>query len=84
MWLAYNLYFVLRILCGLICTEQVHTFYEALGCMISAQTDTQMQERLIEKYMALPNQVWDNIILQATHVSKFMYLIWLFEVLDIP
>lgn len=39
--------------------------------MISAQTDTQMQERLIEKYMALPNQVWDNIILQATQVNSF-------------
>jgi len=48
---------------------QVHTFYEALGCMISAQTETQQQERLIENYMSLPNQVWDGIILQATQVS---------------
>jgi len=37
--------------------------------MISAQTDAQLQERLVEKYMALPNQVWDNIIMQATHVN---------------
>ena len=35
--------------------------------MISAQTDQVAQEHLIEKYMALPNQVWDSIINQATH-----------------
>lgn len=46
--------------------QQVHTFYEAVGLMISAQTETTTQERLIEKYMQLPNQVWDNIITQAT------------------
>lgn len=34
--------------------------------MISAQTDTNVQEHLIEKYMMLPNQVWDSIIQQAT------------------
>ena len=39
--------------------------------MISAQTETQQQERLIENYMSLPNQVWDGIILQATQVSGF-------------
>ena len=36
---------------------QVHTFYEAVGYMISASTDAQQQETLIEKYMQLPNQV---------------------------
>jgi len=49
--------------------QQVHTFYEAVGQMISAQTETSMQERLIEKYMQLPNQVWDSIIAQATQVD---------------
>jgi len=49
---------------------QVHTFYEAVGLMISAQTETTTQERLIEKYMQLPNQVWDNIITQATQASQ--------------
>lgn len=34
--------------------------------MISAQTDTSIQELLIEKYMSLPNQVWDDIISQAS------------------
>ncbi|XP_078491532.1 exportin-1 [Ciona intestinalis] len=46
--------------------QQVHTFYEAVGFMISAQTDSVVQEHLIEKYMLLPNQVWDSIIQKAT------------------
>ena len=33
--------------------------------MISASNDSQQQEQLIEKYMQLPNQVWDDIINQA-------------------
>ena len=28
-------------------------------------------ERLIEKYMSLPNQAWDNIVKEATRVSNF-------------
>ncbi|XP_066246850.1 exportin-1 [Euwallacea similis] len=46
--------------------QQVHTFYEAVGYMISAQADQSTQEALIEKYMMLPNQVWDDIISQAS------------------
>ncbi|XP_076311776.1 exportin-1-like isoform X1 [Tachypleus tridentatus] len=46
--------------------QQVHTFYEAVGSMISAQTDQVVQEHLVEKYMFLPSQVWDDIINQAT------------------
>jgi len=34
---------------------QVHTFYEAVGYMIQAQTDSAVQERLIVKFMELPN-----------------------------
>jgi len=45
---------------------QVQTFYEAVGYMISAQSDKKMQEHLIDKYMALPNQVWNGIIQRAT------------------
>lgn len=48
----------------------MHTFYEAVGYMIGAQTDQSVQEHLIEKYMLLPNQVWDSIIQQATKVSS--------------
>ena len=46
--------------------QQVHTFYEAVGYMISAQGEKFVQEPLIERYMLLPNQVWDDIINQAT------------------
>lgn len=45
--------------------QQVHTFYEACGHMISAQPQKQIQERLIADLMALPNSAWDNIIAQA-------------------
>jgi len=44
--------------------------------MISAQTETQQQERLIENYMSLPNQVWDGIILQATQVSVVLVCVF--------
>lgn len=49
---------------------QVHTFYEAVGLMISAQVDNVVQDQLIEKYMMLPNQVWDDIINSAAKVSN--------------
>ncbi|KAH7932765.1 hypothetical protein HPB49_002391 [Dermacentor silvarum] len=46
--------------------QQVHTFCEAVGYMISAQADQAQQERLVDRYMLLPNQVWDDIIKQAS------------------
>ena len=52
--------------------NQVHTFYEAIGYMISAQTDLSIQEQLIEKYLELPNNNWDAIIQKATNVIKFL------------
>ena len=36
--------------------QQVHTVYEAIGCMIAAQPSKGMQERLIIKFMELPNR----------------------------
>lgn len=45
--------------------QQVHTFYEACGHMISAQPQKPIQERLISDLMSLPNSAWDNIITQA-------------------
>ena len=43
--------------------------------MISASNDSQQQEQLIEKYMSLPNQVWDDIINQAAkNVSDYFHL----------
>lgn len=44
-----------RITCDL-SPQQVHTFYEACGYMISAQGQPGIQERLIQELMALPNQ----------------------------
>lgn len=46
--------------------QQVHTFYEACGYMISAQGQKTIQERLIENLMYLPNNAWSTIIAQAT------------------
>lgn len=35
--------------------QQIHTFYEAVGYMISAQTNKSAQERLINEFMHMPN-----------------------------
>lgn len=35
--------------------QQVHTLYEALGCIIQAQADSAIQAKLIGKLMELPN-----------------------------
>ncbi|KAF2398974.1 hypothetical protein EJ06DRAFT_64481 [Trichodelitschia bisporula] len=45
--------------------QQIHTFYEACGYMISAQGQKGMQERLINELMAIPNSAWDQIIAAA-------------------
>ncbi|KAK6636151.1 Exportin-1 [Polyplax serrata] len=47
-------------------TRQIQTFYEAVGLMISAEVDEVVQTKLIEKYMALPNQIWDDVISSAS------------------
>ena len=53
-----------KITCDL-APQQIHTFYEACGHMISAQPQKPIQERLINDLMALPNSAWDSIIAQA-------------------
>ncbi|KII89060.1 hypothetical protein PLICRDRAFT_160125 [Plicaturopsis crispa FD-325 SS-3] len=45
--------------------QQVHTFYEAVGYMISAQPNKPQQEKLIAKLMELPNNAWDSLMRQA-------------------
>eukprot|EP00842_Homolaphlyctis_polyrhiza_P001757 jgi/Hompol1/2582/HPOL_001426-RA len=45
--------------------QQVHTFYEAVGYMIAAQPNKAQQERLIVKYMEIPNRAWDSLMSQA-------------------
>ena len=44
-----------RITCDL-SPQQVHTFYEACGYMVSAQGQKGVQERLIQDLMSPPNQ----------------------------
>ncbi|KAJ7582831.1 CRM1 C terminal-domain-containing protein [Mycena floridula] len=46
--------------------QQVHTFYEAVGYMISAQPNKPQQEKLIAKLMELPNSAWDSLMAQAS------------------
>ncbi|KAJ6461176.1 CRM1 C terminal-domain-containing protein [Mycena vitilis] len=45
--------------------QQVHTFYEAVGYVISAQPNKPLQERLIGTLMELPNNAWDSLMAQA-------------------
>ncbi|KAJ3215232.1 Karyopherin transporter [Clydaea vesicula] len=45
--------------------SQVHTFYEAVGHMISAQPTKIVQDRLIQKCMEIPNGFWDSQMQQA-------------------
>ncbi|KAJ7613138.1 CRM1 C terminal-domain-containing protein [Roridomyces roridus] len=46
--------------------QQVHTFYEAVGYLISSQSNKVLQERLIQSLMELPNNAWDSLMLQAS------------------
>ncbi|KAI8818152.1 CRM1 C terminal-domain-containing protein [Fimicolochytrium jonesii] len=46
-------------------TPQLHTFYEAVGYIISAQTRRPDQERLINTFMDAANKAWDDYIAQA-------------------
>ncbi|KAF1955592.1 hypothetical protein CC80DRAFT_87578 [Byssothecium circinans] len=55
----------LRKITGDLVPQQIHTFYEACGYMISAQGQKSIQERLIHDLMTLPNEAWDRIIAQA-------------------
>ena len=52
--------------------QQVHTFYEACGYMISAQGQKTIQERLIQELMTLPNTAWDQIISTATQNNSIL------------
>ena len=42
--------------------QQVHTFYEACGAMISAQGHKDIQEQLISNLMSLPNTAVINYV----------------------
>lgn len=45
--------------------QQVHTFYEACGIIISAQTIKTARDKLLSDLMALPNMAWSAILQQA-------------------
>lgn len=53
---------------------QVHTFYEAVGYMISAQPNKPQQEKLITKLMELPNNAVCLLVFHVSAVSLLNYL----------
>lgn len=55
--------------------QQVHTFYEACGYMISAQGQKAIQERLIQELMALPNTAVSCPILQFELYADYSVLL---------
>lgn len=63
--------FVSELLTGLPTTiidlesHQIHTFYEAVGHMIHAESDPQKRDEYLRRLMDLPNQRWAEIIGQA-------------------
>ncbi|KAL2921491.1 Protein EXPORTIN 1A [Bienertia sinuspersici] len=63
--------FVSELLTGLPTTitdlepHQIHMFYEAVGHMISAESDQQKRDEFLRRLMELPNQRWTEIIGQA-------------------
>ncbi|VDN10872.1 unnamed protein product [Dibothriocephalus latus] len=42
--------------------QQVHTFYEAVSTILSADVDTTEQNERIEGLFRLPNEIWDEIL----------------------
>ena len=40
--------------------HQVHTFYEAAGCMIATHADHSVREILVDMLMQLPNESWSR------------------------
>ena len=45
--------------------QQVHTFYEACGIIVSAQTQKEARDKLLSDLMALPNVAWTAIVQEA-------------------
>ncbi|KAI8617559.1 armadillo-type protein, partial [Chytriomyces sp. MP71] len=45
--------------------HHIHSFYESVGYMISAQPNKQLQERMIAGLMELPNQTWASVMAEA-------------------
>lgn len=45
--------------------QQVHTFYEACGIIVGAQTQKEARDTLLNELMALPNVAWNAIVQEA-------------------
>ncbi|XP_009351846.1 protein EXPORTIN 1A isoform X1 [Pyrus x bretschneideri] len=52
--------------------HQIHTFYEAVGHMIQAESDPKKREEYLQRLMSLPNQKWAEIIGQARVSVDFL------------
>lgn len=46
-------------------THQIHMFYEAVGLMISADTEPKRRDEYLQRLMGPPNATWQQIIEQA-------------------
>lgn len=52
--------------------QQVHTFYEACGIMISAQNQKEARDKLLSELMALPNVAWGAIVRTAAEDPELL------------
>jgi len=52
--------------------QQIHTFYEAIGFMIQAQTDTKIAEVLVARLMELPNNTWSRIMADSARNVEYL------------
>ncbi|XVE90472.1 hypothetical protein DITRI_Ditri20bG0080600 [Diplodiscus trichospermus] len=52
--------------------HQIHTFYESVGYMIQAESDTHKRDEYLQRLMELPNQKWGEIIGQARLSVDFL------------
>ncbi|PSC71723.1 exportin-1-like isoform X2 [Micractinium conductrix] len=63
--------FISELLTGLTATiqdleaHQIHMFYEAVGLMVSADTDAKRRDEYLQRLMGPPNATWQQIIEQA-------------------
>eukprot|EP00033_Pygsuia_biforma_P007443 GCRY01008516.1.p1 GENE.GCRY01008516.1~~GCRY01008516.1.p1 ORF type:complete len:702 (-),score=279.49 GCRY01008516.1:354-2267(-) len=46
--------------------HQVHTFYEAVGYMVGAESNPEAKKHLIDSYLDIPNQMWAGIMNNAS------------------
>lgn len=52
--------------------QQVHTFYEACGIIVSAEAQKDARNKLLSELMALPNVAWSAIVLKAAEDPELL------------